>query len=766
MTTWPIGEIVLGEFTVERELGSGRFAVVYLVRSERTGVRYALKRARDVSAESRQRILNEVGASASMGAHSNVLRVAFFRENDEELLLFLPYCEGGSLADAIGSGSLYVGTPDAVVRRVLDLGIQTARGLGALHAQGFVHQDFKPANVLLTGDGRALLADFGLTNHHRTPALVLDFILGHLEHDDRRDRVHRNLGWTYSAVRASGYTRPYAAPEQLREDLVTPATDVFSWGCSVLEMYCGGLKWTDGPEAAVAIEEILENQSSARVPLAEPVAAVLRRALSPDAEDRFREGSDAANALLTVYSDQFGSLGPQPTSVRTAFHVSARALAHGAEWADPRVFLSLLVAEKELHDDDDVWMARGEQGSPLEQAVADLAALEQACALLDDAVLIGKRHLAPYLAFAHASRAVICRALGDLEASARQLERAIDVLGAAVDSGTFDTQADLQLEYAWLLHGRSLLARYMGSLGEALSWSQRALTAGDALEPSESRADLLVSIALGDANTELVRGEASAAVLRLESVDGLAQAVEPMLRAKVAAVQGVALCRLGEFNRAAASFDDAERTLEAGLDAWTPTGESLRLQLALRRASVPAAGRDGAEGEPQVAALEDAVARAVSYFETHPDVELAQLVGEAACVLGVAQEELGQREQAVATYQTASDALMDIAMECGRADLVVEVARVLVHLANVTREVGSADDVAHVASLCERLLPRLEEQPVSRAFLNVERTLSLRAALASLLTSRGEARPRVSRTWTGSGACRTRERVRRSECKG
>ena len=76
--------------------------------------------------------------------------------------VFAEYVEGGSLADWISSGKLYEGGPEEALERILDIAIQFAWGLDYAHEQGLVHQDVKPANVMMTPDGVAKVTDFGL----------------------------------------------------------------------------------------------------------------------------------------------------------------------------------------------------------------------------------------------------------------------------------------------------------------------------------------------------------------------------------------------------------------------------------------------------------------------------------------------------------------------------------------------------------------------------------------------------------------------------
>src|SRR5262249_29645259 len=97
-----------------------------------------------------------------IGLHENVVACHYVRSIDDIPCIFAEYVEGGTLSDAISSGSLYRGSHQDCTARILDLAIQMAWGLHFAHERGIVHQDVKPGNVLLTGTGGAKITDFGI----------------------------------------------------------------------------------------------------------------------------------------------------------------------------------------------------------------------------------------------------------------------------------------------------------------------------------------------------------------------------------------------------------------------------------------------------------------------------------------------------------------------------------------------------------------------------------------------------------------------------
>ena len=124
-----------------------------------------------------------------------------------------PFINGGSLQERLErEGELEL--EDAVT-----LCLHVAKGLGALHAHGLVHRDLKPANILLDERGCAFVADFGLAK-------------------DPQASLITQPGQAVGSL-------DYMAPEQIRGEEVSPAADVYSLGCVMLECLCGQPPFAD-----------------------------------------------------------------------------------------------------------------------------------------------------------------------------------------------------------------------------------------------------------------------------------------------------------------------------------------------------------------------------------------------------------------------------------------------------------------------------------------------------------------------------------------
>ena len=162
-TDWSVGQGILDDYVVERELGAGGMGKVYLLRSRSTGQPFAVKRAFLRNEDSRRNFLAELRTWIDLPEHPHLVACRFFRTVGDEVVIFAEFVEGGSLADWIRDRRL------KGLEQILDVAIQFAWGLHAAHELGLVHQDVKPGNALMTGDGLLKVGDFGLARAAQSP---------------------------------------------------------------------------------------------------------------------------------------------------------------------------------------------------------------------------------------------------------------------------------------------------------------------------------------------------------------------------------------------------------------------------------------------------------------------------------------------------------------------------------------------------------------------------------------------------------------------
>ena len=289
-----LGEALRDRYLLERKLGQGGMATVYLVRDIKHDRLVALKVLHPELATSLgpERFQREVRTVARL-QHPHILTVLDSGEASGQLWFTMPYVEGESLRDRLRrEGQLPV--EDAV-----RIAIEAARGLDCAHQHGIVHRDVKPENILLTNDCSTLVADFGLAR-----------ALG--DADDTLTQTGMVLG-----------TPMYMSPEQASGGLVDARTDVYALGCVLYEMLTGEPPFIGSTPLAITAKRLAGEAPRVRllrsaVPPA--IDAAIARAVAPVPADRFGSMAELARAL--------GEHGPAPV-VPAASHRRRRAATIG-----------------------------------------------------------------------------------------------------------------------------------------------------------------------------------------------------------------------------------------------------------------------------------------------------------------------------------------------------------------------------------------------------------------------------------------------------
>jgi hypothetical protein len=203
---YEIGDRVDGRYRIERRLGGGGMAEVFLAHDERLGRDIALKAFRGADATDRHRFVREGRVLAQL-EHPNLVRVLDASDADEDPYLTLELVDGASLADVLRREPFDADRTEQLAREM-------SSALAYVHSQGIVHRDVKPANILIADQGRAKLTDFGIA---------------HLVDATRHTAPATAIG-----------TAAYIAPEQLDgSGEVGPAADVYSLGLVLLECLTG-----------------------------------------------------------------------------------------------------------------------------------------------------------------------------------------------------------------------------------------------------------------------------------------------------------------------------------------------------------------------------------------------------------------------------------------------------------------------------------------------------------------------------------------------
>jgi serine/threonine-protein kinase len=261
-----VGEVIAGRYELEELVGTGGMSSVYRARDAMLERHVALKILHEyhgADAETLERFRREARAVAQL-SHPNIVTVIDRGEEDGRQFIVFEYVDGENLKELIErSGPL-------PIRRALELTVEIGGGLAFAHQHGLVHRDVKPQNVILNGDGKAKVTDFGI-------ARSLD--------------VEHGVTQTGTVMGTSNYI----APEQASGQPVDALTDVYSLGVVLFELLTGEVPFPGENFVAVAMRHVHEPPPSVlevrpETPLR--VVATVERALEKNPDDRFASMDD------------------------------------------------------------------------------------------------------------------------------------------------------------------------------------------------------------------------------------------------------------------------------------------------------------------------------------------------------------------------------------------------------------------------------------------------------------------------------------------
>ena len=259
-----------------------------------------LRRERAVDPALRERFEREARSAARL-THPAVVPVYDSGEDQGDAYLVMQRLPGETLADRMRAGPVPPGWLTGVARDVLD-------ALGAAHAEGIVHRDVKPANILIDAEGRAKVADFGIAKAFETGATA---------GDDRTQPFTRDLTATGTLLG----TVAYLSPEQIEGAPATPQSDLYALGVVLYEALAGRKPYT-GASPVVQARAIVEggapDVAELRPDTPPRLAAVVRRAMARDPRDRYPSAAAMRAALDGADAFEAGTLLAAPTVDATA----------------------------------------------------------------------------------------------------------------------------------------------------------------------------------------------------------------------------------------------------------------------------------------------------------------------------------------------------------------------------------------------------------------------------------------------------------------
>ena len=262
-------------YSLERELGRGGMATVYLGKDLKHGRAVALKVIRPdlVAAVGAERFLREIEITANLN-HPHILPLLDSGAQDGLFYYVMPFVAGGSLRPLLESEA------DLPLEAVLRIAGEVASALDYAHNRGVVHRDIKPENILFS-EGLAVVGDFGI-------AMAVG--------SAPRDKVTR----TGAALGTLGYMSPEQA---LGTTQLDARTDVYSLGCVIYEMLVGGTPalWPGPEEVKLGRLEELPPEHRRRLDrYPGRVEQVLTKALALRPGDRYAQAGELAQALVSA----------------------------------------------------------------------------------------------------------------------------------------------------------------------------------------------------------------------------------------------------------------------------------------------------------------------------------------------------------------------------------------------------------------------------------------------------------------------------------
>jgi serine/threonine-protein kinase len=293
-----------GRYAIDREVGSGGMARVYLADDLRHRRKVAIKVLKPELTEAfgPERFLREIETSASL-RHPHILPLFDSGDTGDSLFFVMPFVEGESLRTRIDRDR------QLPVDEAIQIATEIADALSYAHARGIIHRDIKPENILLEG-GHAVVADFGIARALRAA------------HDPSLTQTGTSLG-----------TPRYMSPEQASgERDVDGRADLYSLACTLFEMLAGQPPFAGPTFERMIYQHMVEPPppiSRFRAGVPGHVSTAIDRALAKNPADRFATTAAFAQALRTRAVD-----APATPSVAVLPFLNLSADPENAYFAD------------------------------------------------------------------------------------------------------------------------------------------------------------------------------------------------------------------------------------------------------------------------------------------------------------------------------------------------------------------------------------------------------------------------------------------------
>ena len=281
------GSIFAGRYRLERRLGSGGMADVWLAEDQELGRKVAIKMLHERYANDTQfveRFRREATHAAGL-SHPNVVSIYDRGEAEGSYFIVMEYVEGRTLKELIVTrGPCPVPVAISYVRQVL-------AALRYAHRNGIVHRDIKPHNVLVDHEGRVKVADFGIARAGSSQMTEAGSIIG---------------------------TAQYLSPEQARGAPVDESSDLYSTGIVLYELLTAHVPFTGETPVEIAMKHLSQvpaAPSTIRPEIPRDLDLVVLRALAKEPADRYRSAKEMDRDLELV--GRGDAVGPETEEAAT-----------------------------------------------------------------------------------------------------------------------------------------------------------------------------------------------------------------------------------------------------------------------------------------------------------------------------------------------------------------------------------------------------------------------------------------------------------------
>jgi serine/threonine protein kinase/Tfp pilus assembly protein PilF len=302
----------LAHYRIEERLGKGGMGEVYVAHDSKLDRKVALKvLPTEVASqpEHRTRFEREARAIATLN-HPNIVTIHSVEESGDTSFITMELIRGQTLDELVPKSGFAIGP-------LLDIAIPLADAVSAAHRSGITHRDLKPQTIMIDGEGRLKVLDFGLAKLKQPTAgdEVVTHALGDGEHRTQEGKI---LG-----------TAAYMSPEQAEGRPVDPRSDVFSLGIVLFQMATGRRPF-QGDSGISVISSILKDPAPelGRVKPAMPreLGRIVRRCLAKDPDRRFQSALELRNQLEDLRQTGGTTRVPRSRALRWAA-VAAVAVA-------------------------------------------------------------------------------------------------------------------------------------------------------------------------------------------------------------------------------------------------------------------------------------------------------------------------------------------------------------------------------------------------------------------------------------------------------